>query len=230
MMKSHLHPAIPLTPSRPANTPAAMSPENPVAKICAQYNKAIRVATSTLSVNKRSTNSTVTVKHTFPRVEDTQHVRRSWIERRLRNTQKEPTSNQPAKVLHQCRAPTHNRPDQHPRTHVDTRLDAGNQHIGRNLHKHVADEEDGDGGVELHARHTEILFEIVEARLSDSIAVHIILSTRQCTYGGRLRGVVEKPSWQSFKHPRQHQALSSTTDRQRTYEEIHRTQRRLYFC
>jgi hypothetical protein len=36
MMKSHLQPAIPFTPSNPAKTPAAISPENPVARICAQ--------------------------------------------------------------------------------------------------------------------------------------------------------------------------------------------------
>ena len=46
MMKSHLQPAMPFTPSKPANTPAAISPENPVARICAQYSNAIRVATS----------------------------------------------------------------------------------------------------------------------------------------------------------------------------------------
>ncbi|XPS79780.1 hypothetical protein M3J09_011752 [Ascochyta lentis] len=48
-MKSHLHPAISRKPSMPANTPAAISPENPVAKICAQYRSAMRVATSATS-------------------------------------------------------------------------------------------------------------------------------------------------------------------------------------
>lgn len=36
MMKSHLHPAMPLKPSMPAKTPAAMRPEKPVARIWAQ--------------------------------------------------------------------------------------------------------------------------------------------------------------------------------------------------
>jgi hypothetical protein len=35
-MKSHRQPAMPRTPSIPANTPAAISPENPVARIWAQ--------------------------------------------------------------------------------------------------------------------------------------------------------------------------------------------------
>jgi hypothetical protein len=48
-MNSHLQPAIPLSPSMPAKTPAAIKPENPVAKICAQYKSAIRVATSACS-------------------------------------------------------------------------------------------------------------------------------------------------------------------------------------
>lgn len=47
IINNHLHPAIPLSPSI-WNTPAAINPLNPVARICAQYNKAIRVATSLL--------------------------------------------------------------------------------------------------------------------------------------------------------------------------------------
>jgi hypothetical protein len=45
-IKSHLQPAISLSPSIPAKIPAAMRPENPVARICAQYKSAIRVAIS----------------------------------------------------------------------------------------------------------------------------------------------------------------------------------------
>ena len=45
-----------------------------------------------------------------------------------------------------------------------------------NLHEHVADEQDGDSSVELHAGHIEILLKIVEARLGDSVAVYVVLS------------------------------------------------------
>jgi hypothetical protein len=45
-MNNHLQPAIPRSPSIPANTPAAIKPLKPVARIWAQYNNAIRVATS----------------------------------------------------------------------------------------------------------------------------------------------------------------------------------------
>jgi hypothetical protein len=45
-MNSHLQPAMPRSPSIPAKTPAAIKPEKPVARICAQYSNAIRVATS----------------------------------------------------------------------------------------------------------------------------------------------------------------------------------------
>lgn len=37
MMKSHCHPEIPETPSRPSKTPAAISPANAVARIFPEY-------------------------------------------------------------------------------------------------------------------------------------------------------------------------------------------------
>jgi hypothetical protein len=45
-MNSHRQPAMPRSPSMPAKTPAAIKPEKPVARICAQYSNAMRVATS----------------------------------------------------------------------------------------------------------------------------------------------------------------------------------------
>lgn len=45
-MKSQRHPAMPRIPSMPAKIPAAINPEKPVARICAQYKSAMRVATS----------------------------------------------------------------------------------------------------------------------------------------------------------------------------------------
>ena len=45
---------MPLTPSMPAKTPAAIKPDRPVARICAQYRSAIRAATSVKHVSHRS--------------------------------------------------------------------------------------------------------------------------------------------------------------------------------
>lgn len=46
IMYSHFQPAKPLTLSRPENTPAATSPENAVARMRAEYNAAMRRASS----------------------------------------------------------------------------------------------------------------------------------------------------------------------------------------
>ena len=46
MMKSHLHPAMPLLPSRPENIAAAKRPENAVARTRPEYKTAVRNASS----------------------------------------------------------------------------------------------------------------------------------------------------------------------------------------
>ena len=131
-MNNHLHPAIPFRPSIPANTPAAISPENPVARICAQYRSAMRVATSVRSSAPSRTSQSHTL--TFPRVENTQHVSRAWIKWSLGNSQEESTCDQPPKALNKRRTSAHNSPNQHPCAHVDARLDARDEHVGRDLH------------------------------------------------------------------------------------------------
>jgi hypothetical protein len=62
----------------PANTPAAMSPENPVANICAQYSRAIRVATSVYTVSSSYLGDDFHL--TFAGIEDRKHIRRTRIE------------------------------------------------------------------------------------------------------------------------------------------------------
>jgi hypothetical protein len=121
-------------------------------------------------------NRTRAISLTFPRIKDTQHISSARIERRLSDTKKEPTRNQPTKILHQRRTTTHNRPDEHPRAHVDARLDARDEHVAGDLHEDVADEEDGDGGVELNSCHTEVFFQVVQTRLGDGVAVDVVLS------------------------------------------------------
>jgi hypothetical protein len=95
---------------------------------------------------------------TFTRVKNGKHVSCAGIEWRFRNTQEETGCNQSSKVLYQRCTSRHYSPDQHPATHVDSRLDARDQHIRGHLHQHIADEEDADTGVELDTTHSQILF------------------------------------------------------------------------
>lgn len=46
MMKSHRQPGIPRAPSRPEKTPAAIKPENAVARTSPEYKTAVRKANS----------------------------------------------------------------------------------------------------------------------------------------------------------------------------------------
>lgn len=61
--------------------------------------------------------------------------------RRLSNPQKKPTRNHTPEILHQRRTRRYNGPDEHPAAHVDARFDARDEHVGRDLHEDVADEE-----------------------------------------------------------------------------------------
>jgi hypothetical protein len=65
--------------------------------------------------------------------------------------QEKATSNEPAEVLNERRTRRDDGPDQHPGTHVPGRPDFGDQHVGGDLHQHVADEQDADAGVEIGA-------------------------------------------------------------------------------
>lgn len=91
------------------------------------------------------------------------------------------------------------------------------------MHEHVADEQDGDGGVELHARHVEVTLEIVEARLRNGVAVYVVLitvSARVAMCERLWEAFLARLRWACRREAPVHGFLYSRRE-ESTYEEVH---------
>lgn len=87
------------------------------------------------------------------------------------HAQEESGQQEPLEILCQ-RSKTRNEcPQGHTKGHVVRRASAGQEHIAGHLPKDVADEEDRDTGLVLRRGQIQVIFDVVDAGQSDSIAV-----------------------------------------------------------
>lgn len=80
------------------------------------------------------------------------------------------------------------RPDYHPRAHVEARPYPRDQHVAGDLEQHIADKQDRHGDVKVETAHAQILFEIVQPRLGDGIAVDVVEEVHDAERGLSFEG------------------------------------------